>query len=86
MQCEDVILKKMFDENKSNKIIMDNGLKVTRPEPRAILSEEIYLDNKNPFNETQVIVALKKLWLQDKRVKNYETKKDDNQITWWVLQ
>ena len=83
MQVEDLIIQKM-SEKKVWKIKMLNGLKVRRPEPHAILSEEIYANAKNPFDEKQTITALVKLWTS-KRIKTFETKKDGNLITWWAL-
>jgi hypothetical protein len=85
MQCEDVILKKMLDENKPDKIRMNIGLKVRRPDPHSILAEEVYSDNQNPFEERQVMTALIKLWLKDKRVKLVTTTTKNTKIDWWVL-
>lgn len=84
MQIEDLIIQKMSEEKKPHKIKMLNGLKITRPDPHAILSEEIYANAKNPFDEKQTITALVKLWTS-KRIKSFETKKAGNLITWWAL-
>lgn len=94
MQASDYIIAKFQATNKPRKINVfqpteahdtRQKLVITRPASNVMLAKEFYQDPKCPFNETEIMQALKKLWLEDHKIKTYEVKKKGELITVWEM-
>lgn len=90
MHVEDIIIQKLLQKNKKNKIILfqptepdddRQKLVVTRPDEHTILLQEVYEDTRNPITEKQAVQGLKKL-LEQKKVEEVKAKKQDTIFDW----